>query len=269
MTPLHSSASAQIYHCDWQALLDVVPECDLLLVDAPYSAKTHAGHDSGVAEHQADNPRGRDYRVAHPSGGTGSRRSINYAAWGAAEVDAFVAAWGPRTRGWFVTVTDHVLAEVWKDALEAQGRYVFAPLPFVHPGRGVRLSGDGPSSWTCWIVAARPRSAAYSKWGTLPGAYVQPTGKGAQGYRSPVVGGKTTWLACRLVEDYSRPGDLVVDPCCGAGCFPVGAVQMGRRAIAGDVDAAHAATAAQWIQRPHGPPPGGTEEVNPEQGRLL
>ena len=71
----------------------------------------------------------------------------------------------------------------------------------------------------------------------------------------PVVGGKPVFLMQRLVEDYSRPNDLVVDPCCGAGTTLVGAIRAGRRAIGGDMNAAHADLAAQWIRHPHRPAP--------------
>lgn len=250
MQPLAETDAARVFCADWRALLEVVPACDALVTDCPYSAKTHAGHDA--------------------TQGLKGHRGINYAAWTEEDVREFVSAWSPRTQGWFCTVTDHVLAPIWAAALEAQGRYVFAPLPFVHLGRGVRLSGDGPSSWTCWIVVARPCIDNYATWGTLPGAYVQPSRKRAgSGYRSPVVGGKTTWLGRRLAEDYSRPGDLVVDPCCGAGALPVGALCAGRRVLCGDVDAEHAQLAAEWCRRPHGPPPGGDPDEAPaEQGRL-
>jgi hypothetical protein len=69
-----------------------------------------------------------------------------------------------------VWMTDSDLALAVRQAMEAAGRYAFAPLPFYQPGRSVRLTGDGPSSWTDWIVVARTK--AQLKWGTLPGGYV-------------------------------------------------------------------------------------------------
>jgi hypothetical protein len=267
MTPLAQVNGAQVFCCPWLDLLNVVPECDLLCVDAPYSAKTHAGHDGGTAATS------KVWQRADGSFDNASaRRSISYAAWTPEDVHAFVAAWAPRTKGWFVSITDNVLAPAWADALEAQGRYVFAPLPFVHPGRGVRLAGDGPSSWTCWIVVARPRTEPWSSWRTLPGAYVQPK---EIGERSPVVGGKTSWLMHRLAEDYAiprtgltDPPPLVVDPCCGAGTTGIGAIRAGCRFIGGDVDPAQAQIAAQWIRNPWGPAPG-QERAAPGQASLF
>lgn len=130
----------------WQDVMQDV-ECDLLLVDAPYSEKTHAGHGISVEHLGATNNKRR----------TVNRRAIDYDAWNTESVRRFVEGWSLRSRGWFCTITDHVLMYDWAEALEDAGRYVFAPIPIVEIGSRVRLSGDGPSSWTCWLIVARPR----------------------------------------------------------------------------------------------------------------
>lgn len=82
------------------------------------------------------------------------------------------------------------------------------------------LSDRGAHSRTCWIVVARPRSVEFARWGTLPGAYVLP------------------------------PGDLVCDPCCGAGTTLEAALRTGRRAVGGDAMREHAELAAARVSRP-------------------
>ena len=202
---------------DWHEVLADVGEVDCVMADAPYSAKTHKGNDAGAAQ-------------------TGATAALSYGGWTPDDVSAFVDAWSPRCRGWFVTITDHVLAPHWSAALAAHGRYVFAPLPWVAPGGRVRLAGDGPSSWTCWIVVARPRSGTdrngrrYSTWGTLPGAYVETQDRGAH------IGGKPLKLMRRLIQDYTRPGDLVCDPCAGGGTTLLAAAQEGRRSVGAELD---------------------------------
>lgn len=230
MTLLADTNGAQVHHCAWDAL--PVEECDTLITDCPYSAKTQGGHDVGVVDLD--------------------RRSLSYPPWTPDDVRRFVEAWHPRVKGWIVSVTDDQLAPAWSAALEAAGRYCFAWLPYVAPGSRVRLLGDGPSAWTCWIVVARPRTREMAKWGTLPGAYLLPPG---QAHSMPVVGGKPIWLGAALVRDYSRPGDLIVDPCCGAGTFGVAAIREGRRAIMGDLTREHADLAARWIANPWKPAP--------------
>src|SRR5690606_34553635 len=130
----------------------------------------------------------------------------------------------------------------------------------------VRLLGDGPSTWTCWIVVARPRSVEFARWGTLPGAYVLPPGHAE---RMPVVGGKPLWLMERLVEDYSRPGDLVCDPCCGAGTTLEAALRTGRLAVGGDAMREHAELAAARVSRPVQRPLLGAAEAPRAEQRSL
>lgn len=257
MTLLLSREDVQVHHASWSELAAALPRredgtvCDALIVDAPYSEKTHAGHDGGVMQsarlHDAakrtfKKEKDRRYAAKLAAGGRTHRRQIDYPPWSETDIDAFVSSWAPLTRGWFITITDDVLAPAWAAALESQGRYVFAPLPFVSPGSRVRLTGDGPSAWTCWLVVARPSCLPFSRWGTLQGAYVYPPED------MPVVGGKPLSLMRALVRDYSRPGDVVCDPCAGAGTTGLAAKLEGRSFIGGDSCLEHAEIAAERLR---------------------
>lgn len=211
----------RVHHCSHLELAERLRSAgrmvDALIVDAPYSDRTHNGHALGIA---------RDGNF---------RKEINYSAWSPDDVARFVDVWSPLTRGWFVTITDHRLAIHWAAELENSGRYVFAPLPLVEVGSRCRLSGDGPSSWTCWIVVARPKTRMFVTWGTLRGAYVGSEKRGEK----PVIGGKPTWAMRQIVSDYSRPGDIVCDPCAGGGTTLLAAKLEGRRYIGCDIHANH------------------------------
>lgn len=162
------------------------------------------------------------------------RRKMGYAPWHESDVVEFVDSWAPRIRGWFVVFTDHVLAPFYTRELEARGRLVFPPIPYVERGMTVRRQGDGHSSWTTWIIAARPRNREFVKWGTLQGAYILPPGFKE---KRVITGQKTLWVMSEVIKDHSRSGDLIVDPCCGAGSTLVAAVRLGRDALGADGDA--------------------------------
>jgi hypothetical protein len=228
----------------WQDVLaDVMP--DALITDPPYSARTHEGHNDAVesttgAPHEVRPWPRSDGRVELP---VKPRRAIGFDTGKSADVRTFCRSWGPRTSGWLCAMTSHDLARHYDDALTKSGRYVFSPLPLYSPGSRVRLTGDGPSSWTCWMIVARPRTRAAQQWGTLPGGYVYPPEP------MPVVGGKPVGLMRAIVRDYSRVGDLVCDPCAGGATTLLAAVMEGRRAIGAEMDPATFELAVERLRR--------------------
>ena len=127
-------------------------------------------------------------------------------------------------------MTDSHLAPVIQKGLEDCGRYVFAPLPFYQPGRSVRLSGDGPCSWTDWIIVSR--TAAQMRWGTLRGGYI--AGEGWNDKQR--MGGKPLPLMLQVVSDYSRQGHTVLDPFLGGGTTAVACQKLGRHCIGIEID---------------------------------
>ena len=218
----------------WQDVLADV-QCDALITDPPYGSRTHIGHRDGVF----DTNKQKGFQ----------RREIDYACWTEDDVREFVASWSPRVRGWFVAMTSHDLAPVYSDALEKSGRYVFAPLPWVHIGGRIRLSGDGPSSWTCWLIVARPKTRDMQRWGTLRGAYISSN----ETEPRAVVGGKPTSVMRSLIRDYSRPGDLICDPCAGGGTTLLAAATENRKAIGAEMDPKHYEIARKRIAKGYTP----------------
>lgn len=198
-------------HGPWQTVLADVEQVDAAIFDAPYSDKVHDGNDGLVVSD-----------------------SLGYEAMTPDLVAEHVKHWSPRVRGWYVTITCHVLAPEWSKCMEAAGRYVFAPVPIVDPGMTVRQQGDGPASWACYLIAARPRSKAWIGGWACPGAYVRRPGD----ERSKRRGGKPLGVMRHIVRDYSRPGDLVLDTHAGGGTTLLAAMLEGRRAIGAERDEA-------------------------------
>lgn len=213
----------------WQDVLADVT-CDALIFDAPYSKTTHV----------ADVERADDYDA--------QALTPQYAAFSPDDVRAFCESWSERCLGWMVSITDSVLAPVWRTEMQRTGRYSFAPVPCVMRGMSVRMLGDGPSSWTVYAMVSRPSTKAFASWGTLDGAYTG-SGKAAPGERGGGRG-KPDWLMSALVRDYSRPGDLICDPFAGWGSTLAAASSLGRRAIGAEMDKDAHAEAVRRLRRP-------------------
>lgn len=214
----------------WEDALADVGEVDCVMSDPPYSARVHEGSIYNGGELAADDS---------------SRRLLNYSHWTARDVDSLIDSWAPRNRGWFVCFSDHLLCEPYAEAFERNGLCAFAPVGVLIPGMTVRLGGDGPSSWMLYANVARPKRL--SKWGTLPGGYTGPPGERVH------IGGKPLWLMKAIVRDYSKPGDLVCDPCAGAATTLIAAASENRRAIGAEVDPETYAIARDRIARGYTP----------------
>lgn len=211
-----SATLIDLRHGPWQTALADVEEVDCTITDPPYSARVHRA--GALIEGKDDAERSV---------------SIGYDAFIEADIKEFCESWSPRTTGWMCMNTSHDLVPAWESYLNEAGRYVFPPVPCVMRGMSVRLQGDGPSSWTCWLMVARPRRKEFMSWGTLPGAYFTPppSRASAKGAKSIVMGQKPQWLINAIVRDYSRKGALVADPYSGGGTTARACESLGRRFV--------------------------------------
>ena len=211
---IETIGDATLFLGDCMEVLPTLGKVDAVITDPPYSERCHTGHDEG----------------AHDARDGANRSGLGYTALTLVEMQTLAGAYVAATNGWVVWMTDSDLAVAIRTALEEGGLCAFAPLPYFHPGRSVRLAGDGPSSWTDWIVVARTK--AVRKWGTLPGGYVAGPGWNDKAR----MGGKPTALMEALVRDYSRPGDTVLDSHMGAGTTGVACMRTGRKFIGCEID---------------------------------
>ena len=195
-------------------------EVDLTCADPPYGSRTHEGQATGEMASRGDR------------GGVSLRPPIPYDHWTATDVHAFVGFMAPRTKGWLACMTCSDLINDYRDAYENNGLVSFAPVPCVIPAMTCRMAGDGPSSWAVYLMVGRPK--ALFKWGTLRGSYSAKRGAGVK--RNRCLGGKPLPLMTQIVRDYSRPGDLVCDPCAGHATTLVAAKLTGRRFIGAEMD---------------------------------
>lgn len=198
-----------LYHGDYTKTLAHVESVDAIITDPPYSERTHNAQNK-------------------------LRSDIPYLCFSRKEIFEFIDFWKEKNRGWYVIFCDDQLIVDWRDGLERIDYCAFATIPEIGINRTVRLTGDGPSSWTRWMVVARPRHDPYSHWGTLPGAYIWDAAKHRE--RQFLIGQKQTNIMRAIVRDYSKPGDLICDPFAGTGTTLLAAITEGRKAIGSEID---------------------------------
>ena len=203
----------------WQDVLADVDNVDAVICDPPYGARTHDGHNGGAEQ-------------VVSATGQATRQSIDYTHFTPADVSELVSSWAPRCRGWFACMTSHDLIPAYESAFAAVNFYCFAPVILMQ--KRPRLIGDGPANWAVYMmIAARPRTVEFSRWGCLPGAYFSTTARVAG-----IAGAKPLSLMRAIVRDYSNAGGLVVDPFAGSGTTALACESEGRRCITAEADLA-------------------------------
>lgn len=219
---------------DWRDVLDEhAVQVDALICDPPYSERTHDGHNDG--EEQVRSATGQATRMA-----------LAYKAWTPWHVHEFAHRILPCVRGWAFVMTDDLLSSTYRTAYENAERYDFAPVTIIQ--KRPRLVGDGPASWTVYGMAARPKTTEFSRWGCLPGAYFSRTDR-----TGIVAGAKPLELMCSIIRDYTKHGDLVLDPFCGGGTTALACAMTGRRCLTCEIDPETYEKACARMMRGHQP----------------
>lgn len=217
MQPYYESDGVTIYHGDCLDLLPSMPanSVDAVITDPPYeseahtkgrrafSGKTSAWFPKGVCE-----TRPLDFEPITAGQRADVGRHLNLVS-----------------EGWILVFCQVEAAMLWRDAL-SPARYIRTQIWRKSDG-APQFTGDRPgmgyeSIVTCWSGAERP------DWngGGRHGVYDHPTSKGG-GHLTQ----KPEPLMAELVELFSSPGDLILDPFGGSGTTAVAAKRLGRRCI--------------------------------------
>jgi hypothetical protein len=200
---------------DWREVLEDVDSCDSLICDPPYSQRVEDGFRSG-----------NDATTAH---GMGYRPIDND------DSSLLVSEFAKRAKNWLVIFGCHLTWRQHEDHARSVGLYTFAPVVWCKIGAAPRMSGDGPASHCEYAMIARHKRADLMGSGSRPGWYQANTVRHGHGHVG-VSGAKPIDLMRALVRDYSRPGDLIVDPFCGSGTTALACAMEGRRCITSELD---------------------------------
>jgi site-specific DNA-methyltransferase (adenine-specific) len=155
---------------------------------------------------------------------------------------------GRLVRRWALVFCQLEGAKPWRDACEHYGVTHRRTCVWVKPDGTPQFTGDRPGTgYECFEVMHR---SGRSRWngGGRRGVFVyncnSQTRKPDEDHQTP----KPLDLMLELVELFTDPGDLVLDPFCGSGTTLVAAVRLGRRAIGIERDPKHRAQAVERLE---------------------
>lgn len=192
------------------------PAAAALITDPPYSARVHKGSQS------------------HGSKYGQLAAGLEYGSITQDDAQSLADRFCQLAQDWAVIFCDHVGYSWHAAAWSAVGWYVFAPVAWVKPNAPPRFQGDGPQSAVEYLMIARPKRRP-KRIGSRPGYYLAPV-PGSDPHKTRGAGHKSPLALRHLVDNYTDPGDLVLDPYGGTATMGSAAIGAGRSYQGSEVD---------------------------------
>lgn len=167
------------------------------------------------------------------------------------------------TRRWVLVFCQTEAAQPWAQALVAGGLDYVRTMIWVKPDGQPQFTGDRPGvGYESIVVAHHPGRKRWNGGGRT-GVFVENKGAGrAPGSPAPHPTTKPLPLMRELVELFSDPGELVLDPFAGSGSTGVACNQLGRNFIGWELNDEYHAIATRRLN-------GDEAKPRPEQPSLF
>ncbi len=143
--------------------------------------------------------------------------------------DEIAAALVAASNGWLIVFTLAEGVRAWRDPMQAAGAKWDTTLAWVKPDASPRFNGQGAArGFECAVTAWC--GTGYRSWnaGGKRGIYTHCVNTNRQGEHPTE---KPVPLMMELVQDFTKPDEVILDPFMGSGTTGVAAVKLGRRFI--------------------------------------
>lgn len=211
--PYYEEPGIQIYLGDCREILPHLPKVGLVLTDPPYESEAHTlqrrvKRNGGVMEVEA--------LPFHPI-------SIDTRLLAARQI-------GQLAKRWVLTFCQIEAAHLWRSDYELAGLTYKRTCIWVKPDGMPQYSGDRPGMGYETFVAMHAPGKSRWNGGGKHGVFIfNKNDNGGLANEHPTV--KPSKLIKELIELFSNPGDIILDPFMGSGTTLRAAKDLGRRAI--------------------------------------
>jgi site-specific DNA-methyltransferase (adenine-specific) len=221
MTPYYQDPDVTIYHADNREALPQVGTVDHIITDPPYSDYVHNNHLSRLEDRQA----------------------LGFAELGSdTTLAGQVAEWEVYTRRWIIMTCDwlHIPALHYQGFLKRFGVWR-------KPNGAPQFSGNKPGvGWEAVAVCHSKHHGEKMRWNG-GGHHAVWTVNNEHGTKHPTQ--KPVKLYQLWIEQFTEPGDLILDPYMGSGTALVAARNTGRRAIGIEANETHCKQAVERLRQ--------------------
>jgi hypothetical protein len=240
--------SIVVYHGRAEDLLPYLSVVDHTFTDPPYGDSTHngaltlrsPGTTGETGWERGEAPAGKRPRDV-------ARKLIDFASIPFDELLPILAAAGGITRRWFIAFMERRYVEPleqWAEDDNQVLRFVREGIYYKTNG-APQVSGDRPAQgWESIAILHRRRSGRL-RWngGGHDAVYI---GNKPHAAKHPTQ--KPEWLIAKMLDQFTDPGETVLDLFAGSGVVGVVAKRMRRRAILIEAQEKHCRTAAAWLR---------------------
>lgn len=205
---------------------------DHVICDPPYDEHTHAAGrrgSTGVVESESSK-RATFNRT----------RDLGFAALRPDQMADLGTQFGRVAKRWVAIFCSLEMISDWKRSVESGGLQYIRTLIWHKLGSTPQFTGDRPAVAAEAIVLAHPKGRKRWNAGGKHGFYEHPIvlNRGAGEVRCHTTQ-KPLALMKDLIEDFSLPGDLILDPFAGSGTTGVAARMLGRRFVGWELSPAY------------------------------
>jgi len=154
---------------------------------------------------------------------------------------------GNIVKRWVLVFCQVEASHLWRDSLERGGLDYVRTMVWTKPDAQPQYSGDRPGvGYESIVVAHRPGRKRWNGGGRV-GVFSHTRERGPNGTGAPHPTTKPLPLMRELVELFTEPGEVVLDPFAGSGSTGVACRELGRSFVGWEVDPTYAAIARRRI----------------------